>query len=143
MSNNYKNRKMNKASKSNLPLSIFLGVVSGISTTLILSLVLSAISLKFKNPVNLSGIFSIISVALGGIICGISSSANYKESPLLPSLVSNSILGVIILLANLNSTNFNLLNTLFFPLMIISLGCISSLILKGNTKHSKIKRYLK
>lgn len=143
MSNNYKNHKKNKHSKSNLPLSIFSGVICGISATLILTLILSAIALKFKNPINLSGIFSIISVAFGGIICSISSSMNYKGNSVIPSLISNSILSVIIVLANLNSTKVSLLNILFFPILIIALGFISSLILSKKSKQSKVKKYLK
>ncbi len=143
MKKNNQNYKKKNSGSSSLTFSILIGIVSGVSSTLLLSVVLSALSLKFRNPINFGSVLSIISVAFGSTLCGIASSSTYKNNSILSSQISILILSVISVLTVLNTNNNSIINILFFPLMIYIFGTVASLITSGSFKRKKVKKYFR
>lgn len=143
MAKKEKKIKGKTATGNNFILSVISGLICGISVTVILSMILSAISLKIKNPINFAEILSIICVSLGAVSCSITASYTNKNKPILSSLTSLIILSSICVISTLNYDNKDIINIIFFPLMILFFGIISALIINGNHKKKKIKKYLK
>lgn len=126
----------------NLFLASMIGFMSGLASILVLTLLFSSLSLKFRNPINIYMIFSVLSVVIGSFISGITSSSIYKKEPLWASLISSLIISFILILSNLNSENNNsIINIQFMPLISILFGFVGCLLSKSKTKKKNYKKY--
>ena len=138
----YEKKRMNvKSTKDNLFSAVFCGVISSFAFILILSVIFSSVSLKFKNPIRFSDILSVVSIISGGLSGGIVSSTINKNNPILSSLISSFFVSLIILIIGLLGKPFNA-TMLINPLILISCSLSMSLLMKSKGKNQKVKKYL-
>ncbi|MBE6647993.1 MAG: transmembrane 9 family protein [Ruminococcaceae bacterium] len=140
---NIQRNQFNKNKNESLLLSIIIGIIACFATMLIISYVLSMLSLKFRNPINMTDILSVACVIFGGISSGFGSALKYKKNPLLASTLCTSLISVIIIIFNLTSDMTSILNLLFFPMLLIICGISCGFIYRSATNTKRIKKYLK
>ncbi len=138
----YEKKRINgKSQKDNLVPAVICGIISSLAFILILSVIFSSISLKFKNPIRFSDILSVMSIISGGVSGGIVSSIIHKHNPILASLISSLCVSLIIFIIGLLGKSFNA-TMLINPLIIISCSLAMSLLMKSKGKNQKVKKYL-
>lgn len=138
----YEKKRINgKSTKDNLFSAVICSIISSFAFILILSVIFSSISLKFKNPIRFSDILSVVSIISGGLSGGIVSSIINKNNPILASLISSFFVSLLILIVGLLGKPFNA-TMLINPLILISCSLSMSLLMKSKGKNQKVKKYL-
>lgn len=140
---NIKKQTSHNKKNGNIFLSIVVGITISILCIVVLSMISSALALKFKNPINLSKVIAFVCVILGGIICGLISAIMYNPNPLLSSTLSSISIAIILLFSNIMSNTTSVMNLILFPMIIFLSGLISGFLYSKSSKNRKTKKYLK
>ncbi len=141
MAEHEKKRINARLNNNNLFAAVICGTILSIAVILIVSVLLSSISLKFRNPIRFSNILAIVSIILGGIFGGLISSAFYKNNPIVSSLISSLLTSIILIIIGLFGSDFNV-SMMINPIILIAFSLTVALFAKGKNKKRKIRKYI-